>query len=65
LDVEKTVGILNAIAAGLFRLVEIIVPVLLVFCIGIVKLMASTFLSANVYRKKKSKENLLTHLDEI
>jgi uncharacterized protein YybS (DUF2232 family) len=65
MDVEKTTEILNAIATGLFRIVEILVPVMLIFCMGILKAITSAFVGANVYRKEKGKKTLLTHLDEI
>jgi membrane protein implicated in regulation of membrane protease activity len=64
-DVERTVGILNAIAAGMFRILEIMIPVLLLMCMGIIKAMASAFVSADVYRRKRSGKKLLTDLDEI
>ena len=65
MDVERTVGVLHAIAAGLFRVLEIIVPVMLLICMGILKVVASAFVSANVYHREKSKKQLLTDLDEI
>lgn len=65
MDVERTVGILNAVAAGLFRIVEILVPLIIIMIVGISKAMLSAFAGANVYRETRSKKKLLTYLDEI
>jgi hypothetical protein len=64
-DTEKVIGILNAIAVGLFRVVELLLPLMLVLCMGILKAFVFAFTSANIYRKDKSEKSLLTHLDEI
>ena len=65
MDVERTLGILNAITAGLLRVIELIVPLLITFIFGVSKALLVAFDSSNAYRKTRSKETLLTHIDKL
>jgi len=59
LDIDRTLGILNAISLGLLRIVEIILPLMMVVFIGIFKALFVTVSSfkPSVQRMKQLQSN--------